>query len=186
MTSCWPGWSPPAWSSSCAPPSRARSGSSRSSSPSSSPYGSAERLSRELAALRGSAQELAEVRLPGVVAKLRRGEPVDQAAEVPPIEVEAGATSEVTDLAASFDSVRHTAVDAALEQARLREGVAEALRNLARRSQSLVQRQLKLLDEMQRQTEEPEALESLFKLDHLTTRMRRHAEGLVLLSGGAA
>lgn len=144
------------------------------------------RLSRELAALRGSAQELAEVRLPGVVAKLRRGEPVDQAAEVPPIEVEAGATSEVTDLAASFDSVRHTAVDAALEQARLREGVAEALRNLARRSQSLVQRQLKLLDEMQRQTEEPEALESLFKLDHLTTRMRRHAEGLVLLSGGAA
>ncbi|MDA0631821.1 nitrate- and nitrite sensing domain-containing protein [Nonomuraea sp. MCN248] len=142
------------------------------------------RISRELAALRGSAGELAEERLPCVVGKLRRGEPVDPAAEVPPIRVDAGATGEVADLAAAFDSVRATAVDAAVEQARLREGVAQALRNLARRSQSLVQRQLKLLDEMQRETEEPEALERLFRLDHLTTRMRRHAEGLVLLSGG--
>ena len=144
------------------------------------------RISRELAELRGSAQELAEVRLPGVVAKLREGEPVDTAAEAPPIQVAPGATGEVADLANAFDRVRSTAVEAAVEQARLREGISQALRNLARRSQSLVQRQLKLLDEMQRQTEDPEALEHLFRLDHLTTRMRRHAEGLVLLSGGSA
>ncbi|WP_219498893.1 sensor histidine kinase [Nonomuraea ceibae] len=144
------------------------------------------RVSRELAELRHTALDLAEIRLPEVVAKLRSGEQVDIAAEAPPLTVAEGATSEVADLATAFDSVQHTAVDAAVEQARLREGVAEALRNLARRSQSLVQRQLKLLDEMQRQTEEPEALERLFKLDHLTTRMRRHAEGLVLLSGGSA
>lgn len=144
------------------------------------------RITRELAALRRSALDLAEIRLPDVVTKLRRGDEVDIEAEAPPIMVLAGATSEVTDLAAAFDSVQRTAVDAAVEQAKLREGVAEALRNLARRSQSLLQRQLRLLDDMQRQTEEPEALERLFKLDHLTTRMRRHAEGLVLLSGGAA
>ncbi|GAA1728785.1 sensor histidine kinase [Nonomuraea bangladeshensis] len=144
------------------------------------------RITRELAALRRTALDLAEIRLPDVVAKLRKGERVDIAAEAPPIRVARNATSEVADLAAAFDSVQSTAVDAAVEQAHLREGLSEALRNLARRSQSLLQRQLKLLDEMQRQTEEPEALEPLFKLDHLTTRMRRHAEGLVLLSGGSA
>jgi len=145
----------------------------------------ARRISRELMTLRGSARELAEVRLPEVVAKLSQGERVDIAVEAPPLTVKPGSTSEIADLATAFESVQHTAVDAAVEQARLREGVSQALRNLARRSQSLVQRQLKLLDEMQRQTEEPEALAGLFKLDHLTTRMRRHAEGLVLLSGGA-
>ncbi|MCK2214468.1 nitrate- and nitrite sensing domain-containing protein [Actinomadura sp. ATCC 31491] len=144
------------------------------------------RITRELATLRRTALDLAEIRLPDVVAKLRKGEQVDIAAEAPPIRVGKNATSEIGDLAAAFDSVQSTAVDAAVEQARLREGLSEALRNLARRSQSLLQRQLRLLDEMQRQTEEPEALERLFKLDHLTTRMRRHAEGLVLLSGGSA
>ncbi|WP_170222870.1 sensor histidine kinase [Nonomuraea turkmeniaca] len=144
------------------------------------------RITRELVALRRTALDLAEIRLPDVVAKLRKGETVDIEAEAPPIRVSRNATSEVSDLAAAFDSVQSTAVDAAVEQARMREGLSEALRNLARRSQSLLQRQLKLLDEMQRQTEEPDALERLFKLDHLTTRMRRHAEGLVLLSGGSA
>ncbi|MEW1837113.1 nitrate- and nitrite sensing domain-containing protein [Nonomuraea angiospora] len=144
------------------------------------------RLTREMRTLRRTALDLAEIRLPDVVTKLRKGESVDIATEAPPIVVDRGSTSEVTDLAAAFDSVQSTAVDAAVEQARLREGVSQALRNLARRSQSLLQRQLKMLDEMQRQTEEPEALERLFRLDHLTTRMRRHAEGLVLLSGGAA
>ncbi|MET9343929.1 nitrate- and nitrite sensing domain-containing protein [Nonomuraea sp. NPDC003804] len=140
----------------------------------------------ELATLRRTALELAEIRLPGVVARLRGGESVDVAAEAPPIVVAPRATSEIKDLAMAFDSVQSTAVHAAVEQARLREGVALALRNLARRSQGLLQRQLKLLDGMQREAEDPEALESLFKLDHLTTRMRRHAEGLVLLSGGTA
>ncbi|WP_327088317.1 nitrate- and nitrite sensing domain-containing protein [Nonomuraea sp. NBC_01738] len=144
------------------------------------------RLTRELAGLRRSALELAELRLPELVTKLRKGDSVDLVTEAAPITVPAGATSELVDLAAAFDSVQSTAVEAAVEQARLRQGIAEALRNLARRSQSLVQRQLRLLDEMQSQTEDPEALERLFRLDHLTTRMRRHAEGLVLLSGGSA
>ncbi|MGN9788041.1 nitrate- and nitrite sensing domain-containing protein [Nonomuraea sp. ZG12] len=146
----------------------------------------ARRVSGELTVLRHSALDLAENRLPTVVTKLRQGEDVDIEAEAPRIEVRSDATREVADLATAFDSVQRTAVDAAVEQARLREGISEALRNLARRTQSLVQRQIKQLDEMQRQTEEPEALERLFKLDHLTTRMRRHAEGLVLLAGGSA
>jgi hypothetical protein len=142
-------------------------------------------LTRELAGLRRAAADLADVRLPRVMEKLRRGEKVDMAVEAPLLEP-LGSTTEVLDVAAAFDSVQHRAVDAAVEQARLREGVGHAFRNLARRSQSLLQRQLKLLDGMQKQAENPEALENLFRLDHLTTRMRRHAEGLVILSGGAA
>ncbi|MBO3745928.1 nitrate- and nitrite sensing domain-containing protein [Streptosporangiaceae bacterium NEAU-GS5] len=142
-------------------------------------------LSRELGALRDAAQDLATVRLPRVVARLKQGDQVDVAAEAPPIEP-AGSTEEVRDVAAAFDSVQRTAVEAAVEQAVLRESVGGALRNLARRSQSLVQRQLRMLDEMQRDTDDPIRLDELFRLDHLTTRMRRHAEGLIVLSGGSA
>ena len=55
-------------------------------------------------------------------------------------------------------------------------------RSLARRRQSLLHRQLTLLDQMERRASDPEALDDLFRLDHLTTRMRRHAEGLVILA----
>jgi anti-sigma regulatory factor (Ser/Thr protein kinase) len=51
------------------------------------------------------------------------------------------------------------------------------------RNQSLLHRQLGMLDSMERRTSEPEALADLFRIDHLTTRMRRHAEGLIILSG---
>ncbi|WP_347593101.1 sensor histidine kinase [Acrocarpospora sp. B8E8] len=141
-------------------------------------------LSRELGGLRSAAQQLAEVRLPRVVERLRRGEKVDVALDAPELEPP-GTTAEVRDVAHAFSAVQHTAVDAAVDQARLRESVGQALRNLARRSQGLLQRQLKLLDAMQRQTEDSTALEDLFRLDHLTTRMRRHAEGLIVLSGGS-
>ncbi|MEU8205404.1 ATP-binding protein [Streptosporangium sp. NPDC049046] len=142
-------------------------------------------ITRELADVRRAAADLAQVRLPRVMEKLRRGDRVDVEAEAPALKP-SGSTTEVHDVAAAFNSVQRSALDAAVEQARLREGVSQAFRNLARRSQSLLQRQLKLLDGMQKQAEDPIALDNLFRLDHLTTRMRRHAEGLVILSGGAA
>ena len=70
-----------------------------------------------------------------------------------------------------------------MEEARLRQGLNDVFRSLARRSQSLLHRQLTLLDQMERRASDPEALDDLFRLDHLTTRMRRHAEGLVILAG---
>jgi len=70
-----------------------------------------------------------------------------------------------------------------VEEARLRQGINDVFRNLARRSQSLLQRQLTVLDGMERRATDPDVLEDLFRMDHLTTRMRRHAEGLIILSG---
>jgi hypothetical protein len=141
------------------------------------------RLIRELADLRNSARELADVRLPRVVDRLRRGEEVDVDAEAPPII--GGDSSEVADVAGAFSSVQRTAVEAAVGQSNLRRGVSQVFLNLARRKQRLLHRQLSLLDAMQRRAKEPETLEDLFQLDHLTTRMRRHAESLIILSGAA-
>src|SRR5690606_15121147 len=120
-------------------------------------------------------------RLPRVVERLSRGEDVDVAAEAPPIQ--AGDSREVADVSHAFSSVQRTAVEAAVGQAKLRKGIAQMFVNLARRKQALLNRQLQLLDSMQRRTTEPDALEDLFRLDSLTTRMRRHAESLIILSG---
>jgi hypothetical protein len=143
------------------------------------------RLIRELTGLRDSAHELAGVRLPEVMRRLRDGERVDLAVEVPQVTVGTGDRDEIAQLGHAFNAVQRSAVEAAVEQAELRQGIAAVFVNLARRSQALLHRQLTLLDEMERRAEDPDELEDLFRLDHLTTRMRRHAEGLIILSGSA-
>jgi hypothetical protein len=117
-----------------------------------------------------------------VIARLRRGETVDVAAEAPPLRA---GNDEIGQVGEAIDTVRQTAIRAAVEEARVRQGVNDMFRNLARRNQSLLQRQLSVLDGMERQATDPDVLEELFKMDHLTTRMRRHAEGLIILSGAA-
>ena len=137
-------------------------------------------INRRLTTLRRSALLLAQEQLPSVVSRLRRGESVDVAAEAPTLRV---GNDEIGQVGQAFDAVRQTAIASAVEEAKLRQGVNDVFRNLARRNQSLLQRQLTTLDQMERRATDPEALDDLFKLDHLTTRMRRHAEGLIILSG---
>jgi signal transduction histidine kinase len=139
------------------------------------------RLVRELAGLRDAATHLAQVRLPALVEQLRSGGKPPADVELEPLEVKAE-TAEVHDIVQAFNDVRSTAVEAAVSQASLRHGVNQVFVNLARRNQSLLHRQLMQLDGMERGTEDPVMLEDLFKLDHLTTRMRRHAESLIILS----
>ncbi|MFJ4186967.1 nitrate- and nitrite sensing domain-containing protein [Kitasatospora sp. NPDC089509] len=139
-------------------------------------------LARELIGLRNAANELATTRLPSVMLRLRRGEPVDVAAETPELRF---GQAEIGQVGQAINAVQRAAVEAAVEQAELRRGVAAVFVNLARRSQVLLHRQLTLLDTMERRTEDPAELEDLFKVDHLTTRMRRHAEGLIILAGGS-
>jgi signal transduction histidine kinase len=138
------------------------------------------RLVRRLTGLRQSALELARVRLPGVMARLRSGEPVDVDEEAPRA---ASGVDEIDQVRQAFNAVHRTAVQAAVDESKLRRGISDVFRNLARRNQALLHRQLGLLDGMERRAEEPEQLEDLFRIDHLTTRMRRHAEGLIILSG---
>jgi signal transduction histidine kinase len=137
---------------------------------------------RELAALRDAALELAHKRLPDVVRRLAAGQDVDVTADAPELPA---SSDEIGQVRQAFVAVQQTAVEAAVGQARLRQGISDIFRNLARRSQSLLHRQLALLDTMERRAREPEELEDLFRIDHLTTRMRRHAESLIILSGDA-
>jgi hypothetical protein len=137
-------------------------------------------LIAQLERLRQAALELAERRLPGVVERLGRGEEVDVAAEAPPLAFGADAVGQVS---RAFSTVQETAIRSAVEQAELRRGIRDVLLSLARRTQTLVHRQLTLLDRMERREMETAELEDLFRLDHLATRMRRNAENLIVLSG---
>ena len=139
------------------------------------------KVTKDLTRLNTSVRDMAEERLPRVVALLRLGEDVNVLAESPPPDM--SSISEVSTIAESFATVQGAAVAAAVDQARLRKGVNQVFLNISMRNQSLLYRQLKMLDSMERKTSDPGALAELFRLDHLTTRMRRHAEGLIILSG---
>ncbi|WP_155341221.1 nitrate- and nitrite sensing domain-containing protein, partial [Acrocarpospora corrugata] len=141
------------------------------------------RLVRELSNLQESATAVAKNRLPDLVRRLRAGDTVDAAEETPTLA--AGQTAEINQVSEAFNSVLAEAVRASVGQADLRRSVGQVFLNLARRSQSLLHRQLSLLEMMEHREEEPETLEDLFRLDHLSTRMRRHAENLIILSGAA-
>ncbi|KOV57341.1 ATPase [Streptomyces sp. MMG1121] len=136
----------------------------------------------ELVNLRNDALEIARRKLPEAMRRLRAGEDLDIRAEAPvgpPAEDETGQVSE------ALTTVHRAALRAAVERAELASGISGVFVNLARRSQVLVHRQLSLLDSMERRSDDPEELSDLFRLDHLTTRMRRHAESLIILSGAA-
>ncbi|WP_272493100.1 sensor histidine kinase [Jidongwangia harbinensis] len=132
--------------------------------------------------LRGEALEMADERLPTVVRRLQRGEQVDVDVETPPLEY---GKDEIGQVGHAFNEVQRTAVQSAVEEAGVRRGMNEVFLNIARRSQTLLHRQLALLDKMERRETGPDELEDLYRVDHLATRMRRHAEDLVILAGAA-
>ncbi|MBO0809602.1 MAG: sensor histidine kinase, partial [Actinobacteria bacterium] len=126
---------------------------------------------------------MADQELPRAVERIRQGEqPLagEAAAALPRTKV-----AEVGRAAAAIARLQQAAVAAAAGEASLRSGVGQVFVSLARRNQSLLQRQLRLIDALEQKAQDPAALADLFPLDHLTTRMRRHAEGLIILSGAA-
>ncbi|HEY1574017.1 MAG TPA: nitrate- and nitrite sensing domain-containing protein [Pseudonocardiaceae bacterium] len=140
----------------------------------------ARQLLLSIGVLRRTARDVASRQLPDAVERIRAGETV--AATVEPVGVRT--RDEVGQLARAFDAVHGEALRLAVEQATMRANYSELFVNLSRRSQSLVQRQLRLIEQLERDEEDPEQLAALFKLDHLATRMRRNNENLMVLSGG--
>ncbi|MER8016293.1 nitrate- and nitrite sensing domain-containing protein [Streptomyces griseoluteus] len=145
----------------------------------------ARRVSRRLENLRDAADLLSTRQLPDVMRRLSAGERVDAVAEAPPLTAGEAGDDEIGQVGRSFNAARLAAVEAAVHQATLRQGLSAVLLNIARRNQALVHRQLKLVDTLERRTDDPDVLGELFRIDHLTTRMRRHAESLIILSGAA-
>ena len=140
---------------------------------------------RRLERLRASALGVANEELPKAIAALRQPGTMTPEHILSDIPLVAVGTDEVGQVGHAFDAVQRTAIRAAVDEATLRRGISEVFLNIARRSQALLHRQLTLLDRMERRTTAPQELEDLFKLDHMATRMRRHAEALVILAGSA-
>ncbi|WP_302893427.1 sensor histidine kinase [Actinomadura luzonensis] len=146
--------------------------------------GVARSLVRPLRRLRGEALDIAGNRLPAFVQHLRESRDGAVDAEVPPIGI--FTKDEVGELARAFDEVHREAVRLAGDEAKLRSNVNAMFVNLSRRSQTLVERQLTLIERLERGERDDNRLADLFKLDHLATRMRRNSENLLVLAGQEA
>ncbi|MEB8342245.1 sensor histidine kinase [Streptomyces endophyticus] len=140
-------------------------------------------LVADLTGLRNAALDMAATRLPASMRRIHNGEDVDLDKEAPLDETPH--SDEVGQVGAALTTVQRAALRAVAGRAAVLTGVSGVYVSLARRSQVLLHRQLELLDAMERRTEDPTDLEDLFRIDHLTTRMRRHAESLLILSGSA-
>ncbi|WP_432253282.1 nitrate- and nitrite sensing domain-containing protein [Streptomyces sp. HNM1019] len=136
---------------------------------------------RSLRRLQDTAQEVSQKRLPELVKQLSESDPQDVDTSVESVGVHS--RDEIGKVAAAFDDVHREAVRLAAEQALLRGNVNAMFTNLSRRSQGLIQRQLSLISELESREADPDQLSSLFKLDHLATRMRRNGENLLVLAG---
>ncbi|MFK4108899.1 nitrate- and nitrite sensing domain-containing protein [Streptomyces sp. NPDC002176] len=136
---------------------------------------------RSLRRLQDTATRVAQDRLPELVKQLSESDPQDVDTSVESVGVHS--RDEIGQVAAAFDEVHHEAVRLAAEQALLRGNVNAMFTNLSRRSQGLIQRQLSLISELESREADPDQLSSLFKLDHLATRMRRNGENLLVLAG---
>jgi signal transduction histidine kinase len=143
----------------------------------------ARRLSREVSGLGVTARHFADELLPQVAEQLRTGEQVAGKAAIsqrPDARI-----TEIAAAAMAIASMQRAAVTAATAEAGLRNGLRQILVSLGKRNQALLHRQLRIIDALEQQASSPAALADLFTLDHLTTRMRRHAESLTIMSGAA-
>ncbi|HEY9473443.1 MAG TPA: nitrate- and nitrite sensing domain-containing protein [Mycobacteriales bacterium] len=139
-------------------------------------------MTRPLRILRSTALDVADRRLPEVIERLRQADTGNLAdIKVEPTGIDSH--DEIGEVAQAFDAVHREAVRLAVDQASLRQSVNSMFVNLSRRSQGLVERQLRLIDELESSEQNPDQLENLFKLDHLATRMRRTDDSLLVLAG---
>ncbi|WP_239651296.1 ATP-binding protein, partial [Mycobacterium sp. UM_Kg27] len=137
-------------------------------------------LVRPLRTLRDSALRVAHVDLEQEIARLRAGAP---GSDRDPDPLPVYTTEEVGQVAHAVDELHAQALLLAGDEARLRRLVNEMFETMSRRNRSLVDQQLALIDRLERDEDDPDRLESLFRLDHLAARMRRNGANLLVLAG---
>ncbi|WP_066913056.1 sensor histidine kinase, partial [Millisia brevis] len=135
-------------------------------------------LVRSLRVLREGALAVARDDLPNEILQIRSG---GDAPAIRPIPIES--REEVGQVARAVDAIHEEALMLAGEQTRLRLQIGSMFETLSRRSRSLVDQQLALIDRLERDEDDPSRLDSLFRLDHLAARMRRNGANLLVLAG---
>lgn len=141
---------------------------------------SSRRLTERLCRLRTETLAVSDTRLPRIVSRVQEGGRVDLGDALPQLSY---GSDEIGEVADAFNTAQRTAVGAAVKQAEIRAGANRVFLGIAYRNQALVQRQLRLLDEIEYAEEDPRTLDKLFRLDHLATRARRYADNLIILGG---
>ena len=136
---------------------------------------------RPLRRLRAGALEVAGLQLPETVRRMSESDGTGVPISAVPIDVDS--VDEIGEVARAFDQVHREALRLAANEAALRGNVNAMFVNLSRRSQSLVERQIRLIDDLEQGEQDAERLGSLFQMDHLATRMRRNSENLLVLAG---
>src|SRR5690625_4504773 len=134
-----------------------------------------------LGRLREAALDTAARGLPGMVDRIRQDGPA--VARSTKLAVMPEGKDEIGQVATAFNDVQQTAVEVAADQALLRQNLDTIVVNLSRRTQSLVDRQLGEIEGLEARERDPEQLSTLFRIDHMATRVRRHAESLLVLAG---
>jgi hypothetical protein len=131
--------------------------------------------------LRNGALQVAEVRLPEMVRRMSETDGEGVPLEIEPIDIDS--SDEIGEVARAFDQVHKEALRLAANEAALRGNVNAMFVNLSRRSQSLVERQIRVITQLEQGEQDSGRLASLFQVDHLATRMRRNSENLLVLAG---
>jgi signal transduction histidine kinase len=134
-------------------------------------------LIQPLRMLRDSALKVAHEDLEHEITRVRAGD------ESPPEPLPVYTTEEIGQVAHAVDELHTQALLLAGDEARLRLLVNDMFETMSRRNRSLVDQQLSLIDRLERNEEDPERLDSLFRLDHLAARMRRNGANLLVLAG---
>lgn len=132
---------------------------------------------RQIRTVRDGAIQVANQELPETVGRIRAGE---EPGEITPIDVTT--EEEMGQLARAFDDLHRQAITLASGEAELRSQVGDMFATLSRRNTTLINQQLGLIEDLEQDEEDPRRLESLFRLDHLASRMRRTAESLMVLA----
>lgn len=132
--------------------------------------------------LRHGALQVAHTELPGAVERLKSGTDA-RAFEIDPIDVHT--REEIGQVARAIDDIHNQALLLAGEQARLRLQMNNVFETLARRSRSLIDLQLEMIEQLEFDERDPKRLDNLFRLDHLATRMRRNGDNLLILAGNS-
>ncbi|WP_156765275.1 ATP-binding protein, partial [Mycobacterium sp. 1245852.3] len=135
-------------------------------------------LVRPLRILRDGALKVAHTDLEEEIARLKAGGP-----EPIPTPLPVYTTEEIGQVAHAVDELHTQALLLAGDEARLRLLVNDMFETMSRRSRSLVDQQLALIDRLERNEDNPDRLDSLFRLDHLAARLRRNSANLLVLAG---
>jgi signal transduction histidine kinase len=134
-------------------------------------------LIRPLRRLRDGALKIAHEELAQGIERVKSGD------EREPAPLPIHTTEEIGQVAHAVDELHTQALLLAGDESRLRLMVNDMFETMSRRNKSLVDQQLSLIDRLERDEQDPDRLDSLFRLDHLATRMRRNGANLLVLAG---